>query len=162
MTEPKKKNEFLYFASRNPKLIFGFMVIVLFLLLTIIGPSYVRSNPFEYVNPLGPEAPSSEYLFGTTIFGQDVFAQFVHGLKATFLVGLIGGGIGTIIGILLGFTAGYRGGWVDEVINALTNVILVIPTFAVLLIISAYLEVRSIFTQSLLIGITAWPWAARA
>lgn len=162
MNEKKKKSEFIYFASRNPKMIVGTVIIVLFLLLTIIGPSFVRSDPFEYVNPMGPEKPSKEYLLGTTMFGQDVFAQFVHGLQATFLVGLLGGGIGTLIGIVLGFTAGYRGGWVDEIINVLTNIILVIPTFAVLLIISAYLEVRSIFTQSLLIGLTAWPWAARA
>lgn len=162
MSEKKKKNEFIYFASRNPKMIVGTVIIVLFLLLTIIGPSFVRSDPFEYVNPMGPEKPSKEYLFGTTMFGQDVFAQFVHGLRATFLVGLLGGGIGTLIGIVLGFTAGYQGGWVDEIINVLTNIVLVIPTFAVLLIVSAYLEVRSIFTQSLLIGLTAWPWAARA
>ncbi|MFZ3151619.1 MAG: ABC transporter permease [Anaerolineaceae bacterium] len=162
MSEKKKKSEFIYFASRNPKMIVGTVIIVLFLLLTIIGPFFVRSDPFEYVNPMGPEKPSKEYLFGTTMFGQDVFAQFVHGLRATFLVGLLGGSIGTLIGIVLGFTAGYRGGWVDEIINVLTNIVLVIPTFAVLLIISAYLEVRSIFTQSLLIGLTAWPWAARA
>ncbi len=162
MTNTKKKNEFLFFALRNPKLLIGLAIIIFFLLLTILGPLFVHNDPFDYVNPMGPVPPSSEYLFGTTMFGQDVFAQFVHGLRATFLVGLIGGGIGTIIGILIGFTAGYYGGWVDEILNILTNVILVIPTFAVLLIISAYLEVRSIFTQSILIGMTAWPWAARA
>ncbi len=67
-----------------------------------------------------------------------------------------------MIGILIGFTAGYRGGFVDEILNMLTNIVLVIPTLAVLLIIAAYLEVRSIFMESIFIGFTAWPWAARA
>ena len=44
----------------------------------------------------------------------------------------------------------------------LTNIVLVIPTLAVLLIIAAYLEVRGVLVESLFIGFTAWPWAARA
>jgi len=32
----------------------------------------------------------------------------------------------------------------------------------VLLIIAAYLQVRSLFTECLFIGLTAWPWVARA
>jgi peptide/nickel transport system permease protein len=121
-----------------------------------------KRDPFAYVNPMGAQPPSSTYWFGTTFFGQDVFSQFVLGLRATFLVGLLGGGIGTIVGMLIGFVAGYKGGWIDEVLNAFTNIVLVIPTLAVLLIIAAYLQVRSVFTESLFIGLTAWPWAARA
>ena len=64
--------------------------------------------------------------------------------------------------MLVGFTAGYRSGVVDEVLNMLTNVVLVIPTFALLLVIAAYLQVRGIMTESLFIGLTSWPWAARA
>jgi peptide/nickel transport system permease protein len=162
MSEEKKINEFLYFALRNTKLRIGLFIVLFFLILTFLGPVIVQNDPFDYVNPLGAEPPSSEYWFGTTFFGQDVFTQFAHGLRATFLVGVIGGGLGTLIGILVGFTAGYRGGIVDEILNILTNIVLVIPTLAVLLIIAAYLEVRSILTECIFIGFTAWPWAARA
>jgi peptide/nickel transport system permease protein len=162
MKKLKKKNEFLYFALRNNKLRFGMTVVLFFFVLSIIGPMLARNAPFDYVDPLGAEPPSSEYWFGTTFFGQDVFAQFVHGLRATFLVGVVGGGLGTFIGILVGFTAGYRGGMVDEILNVFTNIILVIPTLAVLLIVAAYLEVRSITTECIFIGLTAWPWTARA
>jgi len=44
----------------------------------------------------------------------------------------------------------------------LTNVVLVIPALAVLLIINAYMGVRSVAVQGLFIGLTSWPWAARA
>lgn len=162
MNEQTMKNELLYFALRNKKLRMGLTIILLFLLLGWIGPLLTENGPFDYVNPLGAAPPSSEYWFGTTFFGQDVFSQFVHGLRATFLVGAIGGGIGTVIGMLIGFTAGYRGGIVDEILNAMTNIVLVIPTLAVLLIIAAYLEVRSILTECIFIGLTAWPWTARA
>jgi len=162
MKKDKKINEFLYFALRNKKLRVGLIIVLFFLVLAFIGPMLTHNKPFAYVNPRGAEPPSSEYWFGTTFFGQDVFAQFAHGLRATFLVGIIGGGLGTLIGILVGFTAGYRGGMVDEILNVLTNIVLVIPTAAVLLIIAAYLEVRSILMECIFIGFTAWPWAARA
>jgi peptide/nickel transport system permease protein len=157
-----KKNELLYFALRNRKLQIGLAVILAFLAVGLVGPLLTQNEPFDYVNPLGPQAPSAAYWFGTTFFGQDVFAQFVHGLRATFLVGILGGGLGTLIGLLVGFVAGYRGGVVDELLSMLTNIILVIPTLAVLLIIAAYLQVRSVVTECLFIGFTAWPWVARA
>lgn len=156
-----KKNELLYFALRNRKLRAGLLILLFFVLLTIIGPFLTDYPPMDYIGPAAAP-PSAEYWFGTTTFGQDVFTQFVHGLKASFLVGIVGGGLGTLLGILVGFIAGYRGGLVDELLNMLTNIVLVIPTLAVLLIIVAYLEVRGLLIESLFIGCTAWPWAARA
>jgi peptide/nickel transport system permease protein len=40
--------------------------------------------------------------------------------------------------------------------------VLVLPTFAVLLVIAAYLTVRGVTTEALIIGLTSWPWVARA
>jgi len=161
MTKQKKKSEILYFALRNNRLRVGLAVVLFFLVLTFVGPLFTEYSPDDYVGP-SAQPPSPEYWFGTTTFGQDVFTQFVLGLKATFLVGVVGGGLGTLIGVLVGFIAGYQGGIVDEILNTLTNIVLVIPTLAILLIIAAYLEVRGILTESIFIGCTAWPWAARA
>ncbi len=157
----KKKNEILYFAFRNSKLKIGLGIVVFFILLAIFGPMITRFEPKETAGPPN-SPPSSEYWFGTTTFGEDVFSQFVHGLSSTFLVGIIGGGIGTILGMLIGFFAGYRGGTLDEVLNALTNVVLTIPVLALLIVISAYVKVRGVLIESIFIGITSWPWAARA
>jgi len=159
--KPKKVNEFIYFALRNTKLKVGLSVVLFFLLLTFIGPLFTKYEWSAYSGPMS-HPPSAEFWFGTTTFGQDVYAQFVLGLRASFLVGIIGGGLGTLIGIIVGFTSGYRGGMVDEGLNIVTNIILVIPTFALLLIIAAYLKVRGILIESVFIGLTAWPWAARA
>jgi peptide/nickel transport system permease protein len=127
----------------------------------VVGPLLTDHGPNEYVGPPA-QRPSARYWFGTTMFGQDVFAQFAHGLRATFLVGLLGGGLAAAIGMLIGFTAGYRGGAVDEALNMLTNVVLVIPTLAVLLIIATYLRVRGVVPEAIFIGLFSWPWVARA
>jgi peptide/nickel transport system permease protein len=156
-----RKSEFLYFALRNNRLRVGLAVLLVFVVLSIIGPWFTDYLPDDYVGPVS-KPPSSEFWFGTTTFGQDVYAQFVYGLRATFLVGIVGGGLGTLIGVLVGFTAGYRGGIVDEILNTVTNIVLILPTLALLLIIAAYLTVRGILVESVFIGCTAWPWAARA
>ncbi len=157
----KGKNEFLYFAFKNIKLRLGLGIVLFFLILMFVGPKLTKYNPTDFVGP-SSAPPSSTYWFGTTSFGEDVFSQFVYGLSSTFLVGIIGGGLATILGMTIGFAAGYRGGAVDEVLNVLTNVILTIPALALLLVLSAYVKVRGIFIESLFIGFTTWPWAARA
>ena len=159
--KPKKINESLYFALRNGRLQVGLAVVLVFVLLALFGPLLTQNEPLAYAGPAG-QPPSREFWFGPTTFGQDVFAQFVLGLRASFVVGLVGGGLGMLVGVLVGFTAGYRGGIVDELLSMATNIVLVIPSLAVLLIIAAYLEVRGILTESIFIGLTAWPWVARA
>ena len=62
----------------------------------------------------------------------------------------------------IGFVAGYKGGAVDEVLSMFTNVVLVIPTLALLLVVTAYLQARGLFVEAFFIGLTSWPWAARA
>jgi peptide/nickel transport system permease protein len=157
----RSRNEILYFALRNPKFIIGLIVIALFLLATIIGPQFTDYAPYAYVGP-GSVPPSSEFWMGTTMFGQDVYTQMVLGLGSTFVVGLLGGGLATLIGMVVGFTAGYRGGWVDEILSALTNVVLTIPILAALILAAAYLEVRGVLIEAVLIGLFNWPWIARA
>ena len=155
--------EMLHFAVRNRKLVVGLGITLSMLLFAVVGPFLAHHPPLEYGGKLS-WAPTTKdgYWFGTTLLGQDVYSQFVTGLRLAFLVGALGGGIAAIVGMLVGFTAGYRSGIVDEVLNMLTNVVLVIPTFALLLVIAAYLKVRGIMTESVFIGLTSWPWAARA
>ena len=158
---PARRSEFVYFALRNWKFVVGAGVVLVFLLTAVVAPALVANPPLAFSGPTD-SPPSSEYWFGTTSFGQDVFSQFVNGLRAAFLVGAVGGGIAWLLGAAVGFTAGYRGGWLDDVLNMLTNVVLVIPTLAILIIVAAYINVHSYATEAVLIGLTSWPWAARA
>ena len=158
---PSVRRETLCFALRNGKLVAGAAVILILSVAAVAGPMLVDHGPNEYVGPSG-RPPSAEFWLGTTMFGQDVLAQFLHGLRSTFAVGLLGGGLAALIGMAVGFTAGYRGGLVDEILTMFTNIVLVLPALAVLLIVHAYLGVRSIAVQALFIGLTSWPWAARA
>jgi peptide/nickel transport system permease protein len=153
--------ELLRVALGNTKLVIGASVVLVMLVLALVGPYLTDAAPLAFGSDLGA-SPSSAHWFGTTTNGQDVFAQFVHGLRASFVVGTLGGGLAALIGMAVGFTAGYRGGFVDEILSMLTNVVLVIPTLAVLITIAAYVSTRGFVTEALFIGATSWPWAARA
>jgi len=146
--------ESFYFASRNWKFLLGASCVLFMLVLAIVGPYLTPHAPLAFDGPTD-HRPSSTYWFGTTSFGQDVFSQFVAGLRAAFLVGALGGGIAWLVGAVVGFTAGFRGGWVDDLLNMLTNVVLVIPTLAILIIVAAYANVHSYATEAVLIGLTS-------
>jgi peptide/nickel transport system permease protein len=160
LTRPRR-SETLRFAFRNTKLVAGLSLLLFLLALALFGPMLTDRDPFEFYDALGVR-PSSEYWLGTTAPGQDVYSQFVYGLRSSFIVGAIAGCVAAAIGMAVGFAAGYLGGVVDDVLSILTNVVLVIPTIAVLIVVAAYLSVGSLLAEAVLIGVTSWPWAARA
>ncbi len=160
MKTEKKKNEFLYFALRNPKFVIGASVIIIMVLISLIGPEFAKYQPREFAGPLNAP-PSKDFILGTTKFGEDVFSQLMYGMRLSFAVGILAGTIATLLGLAIGFVAGYKGGWVDEGLMMITNIVLVFPTIAILIIISAYFKQRGVLLESLIIGFTAWPWVAR-
>ena len=156
--------EMLYFALRNRKLIIGFTVVLFFLLLAVFGPYLALHDPIYNIDGPSAHGPMlrGHYYLGTTPEGYDIFAQFVRGLRLAFVVGLIGGGLAAVIGTVVGFTAGYKGGIIDEVLNMLTNVVLCLPVFCVLIVIASFVHLKGAVPEALIIGFVTWPWAARA
>jgi peptide/nickel transport system permease protein len=62
---PSRRLEFLHFAVRNKKLVFGLSVVIVLLLTAAIGPAVARHAPMAYGGPAG-QAPSSRYWFRTS------------------------------------------------------------------------------------------------
>lgn len=108
-------------------------------------------------------APNGQFWFGTDNFGRDIFLEMAYGARASLLIGLVAGCVATLIGIGLGLAAGFIGGKVDNVINAFTNTFIVIPSFIILVLISiAVGTIRDGVLTGVIIGLTSWPWTARA
>ncbi|MFZ2057540.1 MAG: ABC transporter permease [Acidimicrobiales bacterium] len=156
----RRRFEFLYFALRNKKLIIGLSVVLLFLLIAFVGPLFVQHPMINYYQQRLP--PSKSFWFGTNYFGQDVYAEFVYGLRDTLFVGLIGGCGATVIGMTFGFISGYKGGLIDEGLNMLCNVELTIPGLVLLIVIASFLHHTSALLEGILIGCTTWTWSMRA
>ncbi len=155
------RSDTVILLRRNRKIKAGALLLGAILLVAFIGPYTARYGPLEYTGDIGAP-PSIEHPLGTNTFGYDVYSQTVYGLRSSIVIGLLGGMLATLIGVVIGFLSGYFGGVVDEVLMMLTNIFLVIPTLALLIIIAAYIEQRGIAIESIIIGATSWPWTARA
>lgn len=128
----------------------------------VLGPVVLdRDNPLKIVGGLY-DPPSSKAWLGTDNFGRDVFTQLMYGTRTSLIIGGLAGAVATAIGVVLGTVAGFRGGIVEEALMGLTNVIITIPSIVVLILLSIAVGNRSILTMAVIIGVTSWPWTARA
>src|SRR5207244_315975 len=80
-----------------------------------------------------------------------------HALLIAFTVGLATTGIAVLIGV----AAAYLGGKWDGSLNVLTDVLLVIPLFPLLIVIAAYAHSGSTLVLILVITLTSWSYTAR-
>lgn len=134
------------------------------LLLGVLGPLVVRLDPDEVIGGLydAPNGSSLGMWLGTDNEGQSVLANLVYGIRTSLWVGLIAGSVATVVGVVIGLVSGYLGGLVDDILSGLTNIALAIPTLIVIILVSVALPSRSPTILALVIGLTAWPWLARA
>ena len=82
----------------------------------------------------GVEEPARLYLFGADYRGRDLFSRIMYGGQISLTIGLIGVTISFVIGMIVGGLSGYVGGNTDFVIQRLSEMIMLIPTFYLLLV----------------------------
>ena len=104
---------------------------------------------------------SSRHLLGTTALGQDMFAQLVYGTRPVLLIAIGVGLLATVVAMLIGVAAAYLGGAWDGTLNVLTDVLLVIPLFPLLIIIGSYLHGAGTSVMIAVIALTGWSYTAR-
>jgi len=147
-------------VTLNRKVAFGASIVAFFVLIAIFGPLLVHGDP----NALGPDTlvgPSSTHWFGTTQTGQDVFTQVIDGTRTSLILGFVIGIIATAISVVVGMTAGYFGGVIDDVLSLVTNVFLVLPAFALAVVMASYFPFKGPLQLAIIITITSWSWGAR-
>lgn len=156
-----RRNDFIHYGLRNRKLVFGLGLELFLVLVAIFGPLLAKNAPME-ITPNQLVHPNGTYWLGTNALGQDLYSQLASGLRESYLVGALGAGCAAIIGMALGFIAGWRGGWIDEVLQLLTNIVVMIPSLVLLVVIGSYMTSKTVVFEGVFIGVTTWPWVARA
>jgi peptide/nickel transport system permease protein len=125
----------------------------------------------SFVSPFEPddrravernEPPSSEYIFGTTSQGQDVFWMLTFAVRNTLIVAGIAVVIGRGIGVILGMLSGYLGGAVDRILSSLVDSFIVIPRLPLLILIAAIMRGQmTIVALGVLIGVLDWAYPSK-
>ncbi len=82
------------------------------------------------------EPPSADHWFGTNALGQDLFAQILRGMQKSMLIGAAVAVISTGIAATVGSIAGYFGGWRDRTLMWVVDLLLVVPSFLLIAILT--------------------------
>jgi peptide/nickel transport system permease protein len=114
---------------RNKTAVAGFFVIVALIIIALIGP-YLTNWTYDYVDRRAYLKPPSErHWLGTTQGGRDMLALTLRGLRKSLLIGLLVAVISTTIAAIVGSFAAYFGGWFERIALWVTDLLLVIPSF---------------------------------
>lgn len=106
------------------------------------------------------EAPSLEFLFGTTDLGRDIFSQVILGTKTALTVGFLAAILVTVVGSAVGIIAGYYGGLVDAIIMRVVDFFYAIPFIPFVIVLAAVLK-PSIWNIILAVSLLSWRTVAR-
>lgn len=144
----------------NRKATVGVCIVLLFVLVALVGPLFIRTDPGALTNDI-LLPPGGQHWLGTTQVGQDVFSQLIVGTRVSIMWGFTTGLVVTVISVVVGLVAGYLGGIVDDVLSLLINIFLVLPGFPLAIVLAAYLPSKGPLTVALVIVITSWAYQAR-
>jgi glutathione transport system permease protein len=84
------------------------------------------------------QPPSVDHWFGTNALGQDLLAQTLRGMQKSMLIGVCVAFISTIVAATVGSIAGYFGGWRDRTLMWLVDLLLVVPSFYLVAIVTSH------------------------
>ncbi len=123
------------FARNRPAMASLVVLALLFIGCYALPPllpwSYTELDFYALQDP-----PSTDHWLGTNALGQDLLAQILRGMQKSMLIGVCVAVISTAIAATVGSIAGYFGGWRDRALMWLVDLLLVVPSFILIAIIT--------------------------
>jgi peptide/nickel transport system permease protein len=106
--------------------------------------------------------PSPEHWFGTNALGQDLLALTLRGMQKSLLIGVCVALISTVVAATVGAVAGYFGGWRDRTLMWLVDLLLVVPSFLLIAILTPRIKQSgSMILLIVLLGLFSWMISSR-
>ena len=149
---------------RNRVAIVGALFLILLFLFCFMGPLFWRIDPnvINVTNVSSTLAPPSlQHPFGTDDVGRDEVARAMAGGRVSLLIGLSSMLMAIIFGIGIGAFAGYFGGIIDNILMRFTDVVLAVPLYLLLFVLSASFTDHTPKSVIILISVLTWTYAAR-
>lgn len=108
------------------------------------------------------QPPSPQHWFGTNALGQDLFAMTLRGMQKSMLIGLCVAFISTLIAATVGAIAGYFGGWRDRSLMWVVDLLLVVPSFILIAIVTPRVKQSGNMVMLIvLLSLFSWMISAR-
>jgi glutathione transport system permease protein len=139
----------------------GLLILVAMFLLAFLGPylgrwGYDQKDFDAFLSP-----PSASHWFGTDQTGADLFAQTVRGMQKSLIIGLLTALIATGVAAIVGASAGYFGRWVDRALMWVVDLLLVLPSFLILALLSPKFRGKSWLLFVVLLAGFGWMITSR-
>jgi peptide/nickel transport system permease protein len=149
---------------RNKAAIGGAIFLILLFVFCSLGPLFWQVDPkqqniLSISETLAP--PSLAHPLGTDDVGRDTLARVMAGGRVSLSVGLTSMLMAILFGIGVGAIAGYYGGVMDNVLMRATDVVLAIPLYLLLFVLSASFTDGTPKSVVILIAFFGWTYAAR-
>lgn len=146
---------------RNKLAVFGLCNLIFMFLLAFLGPylSKHKWDDLDFMYLLQP--PSREHWFGTTQIGGDVFALTMRGLQKSLIIGLLVAIFSTGIAAIVGAFAGYLGGKVDKAMMWVVDLLLVLPAFLLIAVMSPLYRGKTWLIFVVLLAAFGWMITSR-
>jgi peptide/nickel transport system permease protein len=121
---------------------------------------------FERGRLISTRSPEPWLLLGADPLGRDVFARLLTGGRLSLGVSLTAVFLTLAVGALIGGVAGLAGGWLDRLLTALADFLVVLPMlYAVVTLRAAMpldLDPGTVFwTMAVVMAVATWPLPAR-
>ena len=153
--------DFIRKLRTRTNLLLGGAIVLAVIIMAVFAPWLAPFHPIDHADLLhSEEPPSRQFLLGTDNQGRDILSRIIYGSRISLSVGLISQFLNSLIGIFLGMTAGFFGKRWDDLVMALTNVMLSIPSLIFALAIMAVLG-PGLINVFLALGFTNWSYSCR-
>lgn len=139
----------------------GAIAVLVFLgLLSLVVPPLLPFAHDAIDLPASHLPPGGSHPLGTDALGRDVLARVLHGMRVSFLVGLVAAGAALVIGVPYGAASGYFGGRLGGAMMRLVDILYGVPLLLVVSLLAAFLGggLSSVF---LALGLVYWLETAR-
>jgi peptide/nickel transport system permease protein len=149
------------FLSNRTAVVALALLVVLFVGCYALPPllpySYLDLDYYALQQP-----PTLKHWFGTNSLGQDLLAQTLRGMQKSMLIGVCVAFASTIIAATVGAIAGYFGGWRDRTLMWIVDLLLVVPSFILIAVVTPGLgQSARVFWLILLFSAFGWMISSR-
>ncbi len=146
----------------NLRLKLGLTILAFFTLSSLLFPFFTDVDPSTQGTYFKNMPMSQDHFLGTNSLGQDIFWFLVFAIRNSLLLGVAVSLCTTIIAATVGLAAGYIGGWFDRGVMIITDSVISIPSFPILIVLGTLVRGNTSFTiVGVILVAFGWAWGAR-
>ena len=146
------------------KLAMGSLVFLILIVLAAFNAERIAPYSYDEIDVLRANTPPTFegfHFFGTDQLGRDYFSRVLFGTRTSLRVAGLVAVVSTLIGTVTGAVAGYYRGWIDSLLMRITDLVIIIPALAILLVAASFFGQGDPLRIAIILALLLWTSLAR-